>query len=188
MKETAGRVYVGLLHYPTLDKGGRVITTAVTNMDLHDIARLARTYDLAGYFVIQPLELQQRLVRKLISYWREGHGGGYNVTRKEAFEKVTLVGELEEALAAIERETGRRPTIVGTSARRKEDTVSAGELRERMGEGGSWLIVFGTGWGVEPGYLDQVADLVLEPIRGEAEYNHLSVRTAAAIIIDRLLG
>jgi hypothetical protein len=29
---------------------------------------------------------------------------------------------------------------------------------------------------------------VLAPIRGNTSYNHLSVRSAAAIILDRLLG
>ena len=32
------------------------------------------------------------------------------------------------------------------------------------------------------------ADMVLEPIVGAGKYNHLSVRGAAAIILDRLLG
>ncbi|MGW8301987.1 MAG: RNA methyltransferase [Desulfobacterales bacterium] len=29
---------------------------------------------------------------------------------------------------------------------------------------------------------------MLEPIAGKTDYNHLSVRSAAAIIFDRLLG
>jgi len=29
---------------------------------------------------------------------------------------------------------------------------------------------------------------ILEPIRGNAKYNHLSVRSAVSIILDRLLG
>jgi hypothetical protein len=32
------------------------------------------------------------------------------------------------------------------------------------------------------------ADYILEPIYGPGEYNHLSVRSAVAIILDRLLG
>jgi len=31
-------------------------------------------------------------------------------------------------------------------------------------------------------------DMLLEPIEGYTDYNHLSVRSAAAIILDRLLG
>jgi hypothetical protein len=34
-------VYLALLHYPVYDKNHQVVTTAVTNMDIHDIARRA---------------------------------------------------------------------------------------------------------------------------------------------------
>jgi len=50
-----------------------------------------------------------------------------------------------------------------------------------------FLIVFGTGWGLTESILAQ-SDYVLEPIEGGTDYNHLSVRAAAAIIMDRLLG
>ncbi len=36
-------LYVALLHHPVLDKNGLVVTTALTTMDIHDIARSART-------------------------------------------------------------------------------------------------------------------------------------------------
>ncbi len=32
------------------------------------------------------------------------------------------------------------------------------------------------------------ADFFLEPIKGPSDYNHLSVRSAVAIVLDRLLG
>jgi hypothetical protein len=47
--------------------------------------------------------------------------------------------------------------------------------------------LFGTGWGLTEELFDR-ADFILEPIKGSGDYNHLSVRTAAAIILDRLLG
>ena len=40
--------WVALAHHPVLDKDGRIVTTAVTNLDVHDIARAARTFGLAG--------------------------------------------------------------------------------------------------------------------------------------------
>jgi hypothetical protein len=48
-----------------------------------------------------------------------------------------------------------------------------------------YLVLLGTGWGLTTEALAQ-ADLILEPIRGVSPYNHLSVRTAAAVILDRL--
>jgi hypothetical protein len=44
-----------------------------------------------------------------------------------------------------------------------------------------------TGYGLADTVLEQ-ADALLEPIRGRDGYNHLSVRSAAAILFDRLLA
>lgn len=181
-------VYLGLLHHPVLDKEGQVITTAVTNLDLHDLARLARTYDLAGVYVIQPLPLQRRLVEKLLAYWVEGGGGEYNWTRKEAFLRMRLTGTFEETTAEIRARTSNQLTIVGTTARNFPGAVDYQSLGARMRFGGAWLICLGTGWGLAPEFLKERADCVLESLRGHGDYNHLSVRTAAAIMLDRLLG
>jgi hypothetical protein len=182
----AGVIYIGLLHYPVLDKDSRVITTAVTNLDLHDLARLSRTYGVKGFYVIQPLELQIKLVKRLLDYWTEGRGGDYNLTRKQAFETVRLVRTPEEAVAGIEAEAGERPRLVLTSARARPGAAGYGELGARMRAGGTWLVMFGTGWGIAPEFFER-ADFTLEPIETGSGYNHLSVRMAAAVILDRLL-
>ncbi|HUT54068.1 MAG TPA: RNA methyltransferase [bacterium] len=183
----AGGIYIGLLHSPVLDKDGRIITTAVTNLDLHDLARLSRTYGVKGFYVIQPLALQMKLVEKLRSYWLEGRGGEYNVTRKEAFETLRLVKTLDEAVAGIEAEAGGRPRVVFTSAKPRPGAAGYAELGSKMRAGGTWLVVFGTGWGIAPEFFER-ADHTLLPIETGTGYNHLSVRMAAAIILDRLLG
>jgi len=179
---------MALLHYPVLDRQGRVINTAVTNMDLHDMARVARTYQVEAMYVVQPLELQKKLVRRLASYWTEGRGGEYNLTRKQAFEKLRLCDTLEEALGRIESETGERPKVIGTSAKRMPGALSAAEMRKEMEKGRAWLVLFGTGWGIDPGFLEQNADCMIEPVQADSDYNHLSVRTAAAVVMDRLLA
>jgi hypothetical protein len=56
-----------------------------------------------------------------------------------------------------------------------------------MDGGEPCLLIFGTAWGLSPALLE-TADFVLAPIEGPTDYNHLSVRSAAAIILDRLLG
>ncbi len=48
------------------------------------------------------------------------------------------------------------------------------------------FLLFGTGWGLTQEVKDS-SDYVLAPIEGKG-YNHLSVRSAVAIILDRLLG
>ena len=45
-------LYVGLVHYPIYDKHFNVIATAITNYDLHDISRSAKTYGVKKYFII----------------------------------------------------------------------------------------------------------------------------------------
>jgi hypothetical protein len=49
------------------------------------------------------------------------------------------------------------------------------------------LLLFGTAWGLHSEVLES-ADYVLKAIEGKKRYNHLPVRAAAGIIIDRLIG
>ena len=65
------KVYIALLHYPMYNKRQDIITTSVTNLDLHDIARAARTYDVECFFVVHPLANQQKLIKEIVSYWQE---------------------------------------------------------------------------------------------------------------------
>ncbi len=181
-------IYIALIHYPVYDRQGRVIATALTTIDIHDLARLARTYGLAGGYVVTPLQSQQELARRLTDHWVKGRGAVYNPTRKEALSLVRMADDLEGALDGIEAEGGRRVRTVATAARRYAGARSyeemAGLLQKK--EDGPYLILFGTGWGLTQEMIEG-SDYILEPIGGKG-YNHLSVRTAAAIILDRLLG
>lgn len=183
-------IYMALLHYPVYNKQGEVVASAITNHDLHDLARLCITFGLKGYFVVNPLELQRKLAERLIQHWLTGPGADYNWTRKEAFKLVKVVADLEEAKRVIEEESGAKPILVGTTARRLEGQISFSALRAKMLErkDRSWLILFGTGWGLTKEFLINEVDYVLEPILGTGDYNHLSVRSASAIILDRLFS
>ncbi len=181
-------LYVALLHHPVYDKNGAVVTTAVTNMDVHDLARLGRTFALRGIFVATPVATLRRLVERIMQHWDTGPGARYNQTRKEALSLVRLAPDLDGVVADIERECSMLPRIVATSAREGGARISFPLLRQRL-DGGTRpeLLILGTGWGLTEDILAR-ADDVLEPIRGADRYNHLSVRAAAAIILDRLLG
>jgi tRNA (guanine37-N1)-methyltransferase len=180
-------VYVALLHYPVYDKNGQIVTTAVTNMDIHDIARSGCTYGLSGFFVVTPVKALQKLALKIIEHWEVGYGSEYNATRKEALALVRICDTLDDAIIVIERETGLKPTLVATSARATGNRTSFEALRDMVNkEARPILILFGTGWGLTETILLQ-SDFVLEAIAGRGDYNHLSVRSAAAIILDRLL-
>ena len=178
---------IALIHHPVVNKIGEVIGSAVTNLDIHDIARTARTYGIARYFISTPYEDQQHLVRELIAHWQTGHGATYNPARKEALNIVQLTQSLEEVLETLTKRYGKRPLIVATSALLRENSISYQDLGQKIIDGEPVLLLFGTAHGLAPEIL-QVTDVTLPPIKGGTDYNHLSVRSAASIIIDRLLG
>lgn len=182
------KVYIALLHYPMYNKNMNIITTSITNLDLHDIARAARTYDVEGMYIVHPSPNQHKLAGEILAYWQEGYGGEYNNDRQEAFRLLRLVGDLPAVTEAIKLETGQDAVMVATDARPYSNTVSYSDLRSDIFETDrSYLILFGTGWGIARELLSQ-CDEILEPIAGTSEYNHLSVRSAVSIILDRLLG
>ena len=79
-------LYIVLLHYPVYNKEGKIVTTAIANMDIHDIARLAKTYGAQGFYIVNPILEQRNLAQEIISHWREGYGAHYNKFRQAAFE------------------------------------------------------------------------------------------------------
>lgn len=181
-------LYLALLHHPVLDKNGQIVTSAVTQMDIHDIARSSATYGVRRFWVVTPVKALRVLSEKILDHWETGYGSTYNLTRKQALALVGLEMDLDGTLVALERVTGERPVLVVTSARKAPDSISFADLRTRLDSPGPpYLIVLGTGWGLAPAVMER-ADLRLEPIEGPTPYNHLSVRAAAAIILDRLRG
>jgi len=184
-----GNLYIGLVHYPCRNRKGEIVTTALTGLDIPDIARSAKTYSVTRYYVITPLESQQQIAARLVDYWVRSDMIKESTHRGEALELVRIVATLEESLKQILLEEGLKPLLIGTSAREwPKARISYNKLRELIGhERMPIYILFGTGWGLAHSLVDQ-CDYMLPPIWGPEEYNHLSVRAAAAIILDRLRG
>ena len=181
-------LYVGLVHYPIYNKRMHVIASAVTNFDIHDISRTCRTYDVKRYYIIHPLDVQRDIIKKIIGYWQDGYGRTYNPDRSNALDIVCWQADIEAAAQDIEAQTGKRPYIVTTDARIYPNTVSYGFMRKQLKEGDRpILLLFGTGFGIEAETMSKF-DYILEPIYGCCDYNQLCVRSAAAIILDRLAG
>ena len=187
-------IYLALLHHPVYNKHREVVTTAVTNVDVHDVARSAKTYGLSGVFFVTPIEQQQALVSEIIGHWTDGAGARYNPIRAQAFVGIRVATALADAVREIERIEGCPPQLVATSARESEDMTSYETYRAGLEKGVSapQLLLFGTGWGMVEELLEQVS-VRLEPVRigatgTEGPYNHLSVRSAVAIVLDRLRG
>lgn len=185
----ASTLYCALLHYPVRDRAGETVTTAVTTLDVHDIARSARTYGVARYYVVTPIEAQHKLIERILSHWSEGAGRRRMPERNEALSIVEARESLQAVVADIEEREGRRPSLVATAAapRPRASSIGFGALRQRFEVEGSFLILFGTGHGLSDEVVAK-ADYLLHPVEGVDGYNHLSVRSAAAIILDRLRG
>ncbi len=186
------RVYLALLHYPVYNKNRDVVTSAVTNLDIHDIARLVRTYNLGGYFIVNPDGEQREVAEAIVQHWRSGYGATYNKDRSEAMKRVRIVASLAEVDREITGRHERKPFHYVTTANApkafEKKIVSNGEAKKQIEEGTNpALLLFGTGWGLAEEILE-TSDFILEPILGEGEYNHLSVRSAASIVVDRLFG
>ena len=190
--QVARKSYLALVHHPVYDKHGKVVATSITNLDIHDIARSSKTYGLAGYFIVHPVSAQRELARRILGHWQDGPGQEQNEFRSSALSTVRVVASLEEVTAQITSEQGRAPLVAATTARTQgEDQreaiatrrlVNDTELVERP-----LLLLFGTGWGLAKEIMERT-DRLIEPIRGPSDYNHLSVRSAAGIILDRLFG
>lgn len=164
------------------------MTTAVTNMDIHDISRAARTYGAKRFYIVTPIEKQREFVRRILHHWQEGHGVHYNPSRKEAFDIVDTKGSLDDVTKNITERVEKKVHLVVTSATRTGPSITFEDLRRKMQRGSdAYLLVFGTGWGVSEEIIES-ADFVLESIRGPSDYNHLSVRSAVTVVLDRLCG
>lgn len=184
-----GELYVALIHAPVYNKNMEQIATSITNLDLHDIARSAITYGVKNYYVVHPGPAQQDLARRIMGFWREGYGAEYNPNRYEAFELVRLASTLEEVIADIRTANpGKKVYTAATDARTYPNTITYTDLRSRLENSDDiFLVLFGTGWGMIKEEMEK-ADFILQPVYGYGEYNHLSVRSAASIILDRLRG
>lgn len=178
------KLNVALMHYPMKDKQGDTVATAITNLDLHDISRSCRTYSVENYYVVTPIVAQREIASRVINHWMDGFGSTYNPNRMEAFSHTMLMDSLSEAVLDIEKLHKKRPLIVATTARPDRATITAKHLGV-ISEEQPVLIIFGTGWGFADEVLE-TADYILEPIEGVGEFNHLSVRSAVAILLDRI--
>lgn len=181
------KVYITLLHYPVYNKNKETVTTCITGFDLHDIARSACTYGIKKYFVVNPLAAQRQFAERIIGHWKKEESLEFNPTRVEAFGLIDIKSSLKEVVEEIEKKEKKRPISVATSARQKGSYSYDKLAGEMMKSPDPYLLIFGTGYGLCEEVTDG-ADIVLEPVIGRTEYNHLSVRSAVAIILDRLFG
>jgi hypothetical protein len=181
----AARTHIALVHHPVVDRTGALVTTAVTNFDVHDLARSAMTYGLAGYHIVTPITSQREKAEHIASLWKQDATGEH---RARALALVRTAASIEDAVAEL---GAPPPIVVATSANpaafaKLPRRTPAELVAELAFEPAPLLLLFGTGWGLA----DEIpaASRVLAPIEGASDWNHLSVRSAVAILLDRLFG
>ncbi len=176
-----------LVHHPVVNKVGDIIGSAVTNLDIHDIARAGKTYGVDNYYIVTPYEDQQKLVTEILRHWKTGHGASRNPARKAALEHVELADNLETVVERITKKRNCIPLIISTSARIQEKTIGYNDVRVKINDNQAILLLFGTAHGLAPQAM-KMANHCLPPVGAGTGYNHLSVRSAVSIILDRLLS
>lgn len=187
MSEGRGGLDLALVHYPVRNKNGEKIGSAVTNLDVHDIARACRTFGVDRFYVVTPYQDQQEIVREILRHWRQGYGALYNSKRKQALELVEICDDLAELYRDVSLRRKGAFQVLATGAGQASGSASFRSIRRRLRQGEHFLLLFGTGWGLAAEVIETV-DAGLPAITGLDDYNHLSVRAAAAIILDRLRG
>lgn len=162
-------------------------------MDIHDISRSVRTFGVRRFYLVTPIQVQHELVGRILEHWQSELSLRYHPDRVEALKSVRLVHTFEEVKAKILSDTGMLPEVVLTDAQLKPNALSYSDYRRELkapGRSQSVLLIFGTGWGVSEAFYPEV-HRILEPVcgpEGPEGYNHLSVRAAVGIILDRLFG
>ena len=187
--EASPLISLALMHSLVRTRTGESGHTSVTNLDVHDLARLARTYGLGTFYIVSPVESQQAHVKRIMDHWTTGFGATYNPHRAEALRIVQICSDLEAVLAAESDRHGRKPVLIGTAARKiSNKIIDYGDVYDRMLSAGSPIVlVFGTGHGLHEDAARK-CDAFLKPITAGEDYNHLSVRSAATITVDRIFS
>ncbi len=180
-------LYVALVHFPVKNKKDQPIGSALTTIDLHDIARASITFGVKGFYVITPYEDQAKLANQVIEHWTKGVGGKLNPFRKNALKLIRVVKSVEDAVHSIKEERKESVVSIATSAKRASGSITIKALQQKLKDKASHVIIFGTAWGLADELID-TCDFILDPIFGCKDYNHLSVRSAASIYLDRIIN
>ncbi len=181
------KLYIALLHYPVINKNGEIIASAITNLDLHDIARASKTFGVKAFYVITPYDDQKSMAQEIIEHWTNGVGGEFNPIRKNAIELIKIKKSFKETIEEITRIENKKPETIAASAKEYENNISYLKLYKKIRNYNPFILTFGTAWGLSEEFIKNV-DYILEPIKGVTDYNHLSVRSAVSIILDRLIN
>lgn len=177
---------IALVHHPVLDAQGATVTSTLTTMDVHDCSRSGRTYGCAHFFIVHPIEAQRTLAHRIVEHWTHGSSAKRIPDRKDALAIVRVVDTIADAIQAAG--AGTEVWITAARSLPGPTTLTWDAARAALAtEGPPVLLLFGTSWGLADEVVTS-AHALLPPLRGPSTFNHLSVRAACAIALDRLTG
>jgi hypothetical protein len=61
-------LFVALIHHPVVNRNAEIVTSAITSLDIHDIARASRTYDVRSVFIVHPIPEQRKFAASVIDH------------------------------------------------------------------------------------------------------------------------
>ena len=172
-RRLAKNLYLALLHAPVVNKFGHTVSTSLTNLDVHDIARVSRTCGLGGYYIATPLTDQRKLLDRLVAHWLDGPGsrvnrGPFGGLRGHPRGHGPGRGRPGHHGTLRPGSDGHRHLGEGPGGHDR------GQVRERLADS-PVLLVMGTAHGLAPEIIER-ADGTMRPVRYLSGYNHLSVR------------
>ncbi|MCX7858107.1 MAG: RNA methyltransferase [Deltaproteobacteria bacterium] len=179
---------VAVIHYPVYNKKREIVATSVTGSEIHDVSRTCMTFNVKLCYIVTPLQKQREIVERMKIHWTQGYGAKYNPLRAQALGILRTANSLDDVIAEISID-GVKPQLVGTSARKRETkNMTYREFYHSIkNRGENTLLLFGTGWGLTDETVER-CDRMLEPISGPGNYNHLSMRVAMGIVLDRIFN
>ncbi|MBT9558330.1 MAG: RNA methyltransferase [Myxococcales bacterium] len=178
------RVAVALVHHPVRDRNEQEIAASVDWVDFFDAGRVTLVYGVNPLYVVHPVESQKALVERLITH---GTKDDRTSETRGRFDHAVIVDSLDECLAHAEGVLGGRPLVVATTARRLGGQRPYAQVRASIDRGEPVLLLFGKASGLSDSVFER-SDAVLEPLSGGTGFDHLPVRGAFAIVLDRLLA
>src|SRR4029079_19550713 len=142
------RVALALVHHPVLDRSGETVTTAITNLDLHDMARGASTYGASDLYRLQPVDAQRLLAQRIQDHWVDGSGKRRIPDRAAALDILRIVPTLDDAHASLGGRSAIEVWTTAASSRGGPVTTYAAARARLEHASRTILMLFGTGWGL----------------------------------------
>jgi hypothetical protein len=146
------------------------------------------TYGIAGFYIIHPNDRQKEIFDHILGFWRTEVAIHYNPHRVDALSVINFTKTIDDTVKEIKNLEGSDPFIITTTAQKRDNQDSFIDIKAIINHAQRpVLLLFGTGNGLHES-VHLLAHHVLVPIQVASGYNHLSVRSAVAIVLDRLLS